>query len=101
MKFGEILELMKEGKPARRKEWSDNTYIVKQINSDINKEVVPNMQSLSPEAKALIKEMGNGIHYRQQVLVIYREDRKTKATNYNPDWIDIFSEDWEVWEPKE
>lgn len=94
-KFGEALELMKNGIPVRRTIWSDDTYIVKQINSDINEEVVPNMQSLPAEAKRLVKELGDGsIHYREQVLVIFRDGHMTKATNYIPDWIDIFAEDW-------
>lgn len=96
MKFGEAIELMRDGKPVRRKVWSDNTWLTKQINSDINEEIVPNMQSLSDEAKKLVKELGDGsIHYREQVLVIFRDGRMTKATNYIPDWLDIFADDWE------
>ena len=69
MKFGEALELLKDGYPVYRESWDGYTYVIKQVNSDITKDIVPKMQSLPNLAKNLILEGGDGsISYRQQCL---------------------------------
>ena len=56
MKFGEALELLKDGYPVYRESWDGYTYVIKQVNSDITKDIVPKMQSLPNLAKNLILE---------------------------------------------
>lgn len=102
MKFGEALEFLREGYPVYREIWDDGVYVVKQVNSDIDSEVVPKMQSLPDKAKELITSFENGsIHYREQCLIITNKKRGDSlgyfATNYVPDWIDIFAEDWKAY----
>ena len=101
MKFGEALELLRDGYPVYRESWDGYTYVIKQVNSDITKDIVPKMQSLPNLAKNLILEGGDGsISYRQQCLIISfrnRENDGAMATNYIPDWIDMFAEDWKVY----
>lgn len=101
MKFGEALELLSDGYPVYRESWDSYTYIVKQINSNIIKDIVPKMQSLPDLAKKLVLENGDGsISYKQQCLKITIKDKGGNgavATNYIPDWIDMFAEDWKVY----
>jgi hypothetical protein len=79
-----------------KKEWGGKCFIVKQINSDISSSIVPNMQSLPDAAKKEIGKCADGsIHYREQCLVVYPDaECGCMATNYVPDWQDMFSNDW-------
>lgn len=101
MTFGDALELLKEGYPVYRNLWGGNIYIVKQINTDISSNVVPKMLSLPPIAKELVAKSGDGtIAYRQQCLKITIRNQESDgvlATNYVPDWIDMFAEDWQAY----
>ena len=62
--------------------------MVKQIDSDISAEIVPEMQSLPDSAK--------DIHCRNQCLTVKQSPSSTVATNYVPDWNDMFAKDWMV-----
>ncbi len=98
--FGQALESLKRGYNVRRKAWVRNgdMFIVKQIDSDISPEIVPKMQSLPDAAKAKIKEYADGsIHYSTQCLIVYPHSMQgATATNYIPDWLDMFANDWEI-----
>jgi hypothetical protein len=70
---------------------------VKQIDSDIPAEVVPKMQSLPDSAKEIInKTHREDIHYLNQCLMIVQDTETSVATNYVPDWNDMFAKDWMV-----
>lgn len=94
--FGQALESLKRGHLIARKEWGGKCFIVKQINSDISSDIVPKMQSLPDAAKKEISKYADGsIHYREQCLVVYPDMRYgCMATNYVPDWQDMFVNDW-------
>ena len=94
MTFSEVLEHLKEGKCVRRANWNCNRFVLKQVDADIPHTVVPNMQSLPNEGKRMI---GNrDIEYRNQCLSIVKFDTKVIATNYVPNWNDIFADDWQL-----
>lgn len=99
--FGQALESLKRGNLIARKEWGGKCFIVKQINSDIASDIVPKMQSLPDAAKTEISKHGDGsIHYREQCLVVYPDaEFGCMATNYVPDWQDMFANDWVVVNP--
>lgn len=85
----------KGGKP--RKGWITTCFVVKQIDSDIPAEVVPKMQSLPQHAKNLLNAFGVGsISYRSQCLLVEQAGDGNGATNYVPDWVDMFAKDWFV-----
>lgn len=88
LSFGEALQALEAGKCVRRESWIGDKFVVKQIDSDISAEIVPKMQSLPDSAK--------DIHYRNQCLVIKRFLSSSVATNYVPDWNDMFAKDWMV-----
>lgn len=94
--FGQALTALERGLNVARKEWGGKCFIVKQINSDIQSSIVPKMQSLPDAAKKEISKHADGsIHYREQCLVVYPDaEFGCMATNYVPDWQDMFSEDW-------
>ena len=94
MTFGESLEELKKGNCVRRANWHCNKFILKQVDADIPHTVVPNMQSLPQEGKKLI---GNrDIEYRNQCLMVSVLETKVFATNYVPNWNDIFADDWQL-----
>lgn len=94
--FGQALIALQRGLNIARKEWEGKCFIVKQINSDIASSIVPMMQSLPVAAKKEISKHADGsIHYREQCLVVYPDAKYgCMATNYVPDWQDMFSNDW-------
>lgn len=96
LSFGQALEALQLGLNIAREEWGSKCFIVKQINSDISSNIVPNMQSLPDAAKKAIGKCADGsIHYREQCLVVYPDaECGCMATNYVPDWQDMFSNDW-------
>ena len=95
MSFGEALQALEAGKCVARKGWITTCFVVKQIDSDIPAEVVPKMQSLPDSAKQFIGETAIGdIHYRNQWLIVKQYPASTVATNYDPDWNDMFAKDW-------
>lgn len=98
--FGQAIVSLQRGFNVARKEWGGKCFIVKQINSDITPNIVPKMQSLPDAAKIVIGKHADGsIHYRDQCLVVYPDiEYGCMATNYVPDWQDIFSNDWMIFE---
>jgi hypothetical protein len=97
LSFGEALQALEAGKCIRRESWIGDKFAVKQIDSDINAGIVPKMQSLPDSAKELInKTHREDIHYRNQCLMIVQDTETSVATNYVPDWNDMFAKDWMV-----
>lgn len=97
LSFGEALQALEAGKCVRRESWVGDKFVVKQIDSDIPAEVVPKMQSRPYSAKQFIGKTANGdIHYRNQCLIVKQYPSSTVATNYVPDWNDMFAKDWIV-----
>ena len=98
MKFGEIITALQNGKVVKRNVWGDGVCAVKQIDSDINSNVVPKMQSLPKDAKDFVLASDTKtIHYRSQCLRLKRyADGGVVATNYVPDWLDICANDWAI-----
>lgn len=97
LSFGEALQALEAGKCVRRESWFGDKFVVKQIDSDIPAEVVPKMQSLPDSAKQFIGKTAIGdIHYRNQCLIVKQYPSSTVATNYVPDWNDMFAKDWMV-----
>lgn len=95
MTFGDAISFLKSGYPVYKESWKPGLYVVKQIDSDISSDVVPNMQSLPIQAKKLVGSCNDeSIHYRNQCLIIDTSSNSTIATNYIPDWNDMMSTDW-------
>jgi hypothetical protein len=92
-----VTQALETGRCVRRESWIGDKFVVKQIDSDIPAEVVPKMQSLPDSAKKIInKTHREDIHYRNQCLMIVQDTETSVATNYVPDWNDMFAKDWMV-----
>lgn len=98
LSFGQALIFLQQGYNIARNEWGGDCFIVKQINSDIAANIVPKMQSLPDAAKREISKYADGsIHYREQCLLVYPDKEfGCMATNYVPDWQDMFANDWMI-----
>lgn len=95
--FGQALESLKRGFNVTREKWSRDVFVVKQIDSDISPDIVPRMQSIPYAAKEWIKKFADGsMHYDTQCLLVFPGMKGATATNYIPDWMDMFANDWMI-----
>lgn len=93
--FGCVVALLKSGVAVRRKGWNGKgLFIVKQIPSHIEGDIIPKMQSLPQIAKNILMKRENPhIDYTNQMLIINPDGR---ADSWVPSSSDVFAEDWEV-----
>lgn len=93
--FGNVIQFLKEGKACCRSGWNGKgLFIVKQVPSHIEKDIIPKMQSLPQSAKDILMKRENPhIDYTNQMLIIHPDGR---ADSWVPSSSDIFAEDWEV-----
>jgi hypothetical protein len=93
--FGGAITLLKAGFAIRRKGWNGKgLFIVKQVPSHIEGDIIPKMQSLPQSAKNILMSRENPhIDYTNQMLIINPDGR---ADSWVPSVSDVFAEDWEV-----
>lgn len=93
--FGGAIELLKAGLAVRRKGWNGKgLFIVKQVPSHIEGDVIPKMQSLPQSAKDILMNRENPhIDYINQMLIINQDGR---ADSWVSSSSDVFAEDWEL-----
>lgn len=95
MDFGDAIEVLKQGGAIRRKGWNGKgLFVIKQVPSHIESEIIPKMQSLPQSAKDLILKGKGFIDYTSQCL-IYNENTG-RADSWVPSISDVFAEDWEI-----
>lgn len=95
MDFGKAIEALKSGLAVRRKGWNGKgMFVVKQIPSHIEGNIIRTMQSLPQSAKDILLSHENAhIDYTNQMLIINPDGR---ADSWIPSSSDVFAEDWEV-----
>lgn len=100
MKFGEVIESIREGKLARRKIWATDMFVTKCPDVSVAKsELTQTQASTSARMKLLNSNSRNVIIGGGVKLVNAGSDMfgsKSTIRDYAPDWIDIFAEDWEL-----
>lgn len=96
LNFGQAIEYLKKGYALTRQIWiNENIYIIKQIDSSITQNIIPKMTSLPQSCKTLLMNSETPIiNYTNQCLKITQTKNGNFATNYIPDWNDIFADDW-------
>lgn len=93
MKFGEAIELLKEGKLITRTGWNGKgMFVLKQIPATISLDIIPKMQSLPQAAKDYFISKGISISYTNQMLIV---NSKGIADSWVPSSSDCYAEDWE------
>lgn len=92
--FSTAINMLIAGMAVRRETWRESGLVViKQMPARIGRDIVPNMQSLSDNAKDMILSGCGHINYRDQCLIY---DTKTgRADSWAPSIQDIFAVDWE------
>ena len=95
MDFGQAINALKSGLAIQRAGWNGKgMFVVKQVPSYIEGDIVPEMQSLPQSAKDIIKKRENPhIKYRNQLLIV---NRGGIADSWTASSTDILAEDWEV-----
>lgn len=95
MYFGQAICALKAGIAIRRAGWNGKgLFVVKQVPSHIEGDVIPKMQSLPQSAKDILMSRENPhIDYTNQMLIINPDGR---ADSWVPSSSDVFAEDWEV-----
>lgn len=95
MGIGWAVNALKLGLAVRRKGWNGKgLFIVKQVPSHIEGDIIPKMQSLPQIAKDILMKRENPhIDYTNQMLIINPDGR---ADSWVPSSSDVFAEDWEV-----
>lgn len=93
--FGNVIQFLKEGKACRRSGWNGkDMFIVKQVPSHIEGDIIPKIQSLPQSAKDILMSRENPhIDYTNQLLLIQKSGR---ADSWTASSSDIFADDWEV-----
>lgn len=95
MRFGDVIEVLKQGGTVRRSGWNGKGLMVfKQVPAHIDSDIIPKMQSLPQSAKDLILKSKGFIDYTSQCL-IYNENTG-RADSWVPSISDVFAEDWEI-----
>lgn len=95
MTFGDAIEVLKQGGAIRRTGWNGKgLFVIKQVPSHIESDIIPKMQSLPQSAKDLILNGKGFIDYTSQCL-IYNENTG-RADSWTPSISDVFAEDWEI-----
>lgn len=95
MCFGDAIEMLKKGLAIRRSGWNGKgLFVIKQVPAHIDKNIIPNMQSLPQSAKDLILQGKGFIDYTSQCL-IYNENTG-RADSWVPSVSDMFAEDWQI-----
>lgn len=99
MKFSEVLEALSEGKLIKRKYWS-NSFIVKCPDVNVDKNEITTSQLPATAKMKLFNSNGKNVRLIGQVKLVNTGkdvfNSYSTVTDYNPNWIDIFSNDWEI-----
>jgi hypothetical protein len=96
--------LLQEGQMVRRPHWPLDTFVFRQVPSEINSDIVPKMQSL-PDAVKLEFERRfkspdfqiDRIFYANQLALV---NSSNLIQSYSASIADAFAEDWEIYCPK-
>lgn len=95
MNFGEAIKALKRGEVVQREGWNGKgLFVVKQVPSQIGKDIIPIMQSLPQRAKdILMNREASSINYTNQMLIVNVDGR---ADSWVPSSSDCFAEDWQI-----
>ena len=93
--FGNVIQFLKEGKACRRSGWNGKgLFIVKQVPSHIEGDIIPNMQSLPQAVKDILMNRENPcINYNNQLLLVQKSG---VADSWTASSSDVLADDWEI-----
>lgn len=98
MNFGEAIEALKSGRMIKRKDWQ--SFVFRQVPSQIIKDTVPKMQSLPIRVKEEFERRFNSpdaqidqIYYNDQLAIV---NQSNLISGWAPSAADVLAEDWIV-----
>lgn len=93
MNFGQVIELLKEGRCIQRNGWNGKgLFVFKQVPSAIDNSIIDRMQSVPDSAKKiLINRNKEPIFYENQMVIVKPDGT---IDSWVPIVSDIFAEDW-------
>ena len=102
MNFGKALEIVKNGGMIHRTGWNGkDLFVFAQVPADINKEIVPKMQSLPGLVKSEFERRFidpnyqiDAIYYSNQLALV---NNSNMITGWSPSTSDALAEDWEIY----
>lgn len=100
MKIGKAIKALKKGLPIRRKEWSAEYFIFKQVESLVGKDIIPKMTSLTEEVKTILDNKNSNLYYQFQITLVNTATRPVKMESFSFAIEDILQDDWEIYEEK-
>lgn len=101
LNFGQAVEALKQGKMVTRSGWNGRgLFVFMQVPAEINKEIVPKMQSLPQSVKNEFQrrfddpnEQIDAIYYSNQLALV---STSNMITGWAPSTSDSLAEDWEI-----
>jgi len=101
MNFGEAIEALKQGKRVQRSGWNGKgLFVFMQVTSEINREIVPKMQSLPQLVKDEFERRFNDPN--EQISAIYYDNQLAIVNSSNlingwaPSVSDSLASDWVI-----
>lgn len=92
MSFGFAIEALKLGKKVARTGWNGKVlFVFMQVQSEINEEIVPKMQSLPQSVKDEFVKRGGNISYSNQMAIVKPDN---SINGWAPSVSDVLAEDW-------
>ncbi len=96
--FGSALAAIKKFHVMRRVGWNGKGLVVfRQVPANITSDIIPRMQSLPHDAKAVIMATQQKVDYTSQMLIY--NTNTGRADSWVPSISDILAEDWEIVDP--
>ena len=93
--FGTAIHLLEHGFLVQRKGWNGKgLYVIKQVPAKIGEEIIPKMQSLPDQGKAVVLANTKHIDYTSQCLIYNSETGR--AYSWVPSISDVFATDWQL-----
>lgn len=101
--FHTAFEFMQEGIPVSRGSWPENTFVFKQVSTNVNTEVVGTMTSLPERVKLIFinrREIKDDLGFNQSLKYrksFIKADKDNYLEAYFPSTDDLFAEDWFIY----
>lgn len=89
--FGMALEMLSQGYPVERDAWDGKAFVFKQVPAHIGLEIIPKMQSVPDEVKALLLKEETTLKYAYQLAYV---NISGEVSGWAPSALDLFATDW-------
>ena len=96
LSYQEAIEFAKAGAMISRKHWKEHSFVFRQVNNIVHKDMIPNMRSLPMNVKERLVTVGKSLFYENQLMVADTSGERVIITHFEPDWRDEYYKDWYI-----